>query len=248
MPGTPGERAHDLAADVALVCVKTWQLDEVAAATGAALGPTGVAIPLLNGLDSERELARAIGEDRVVGGVAQLNAVLAAPGEVRLAGGGAITLAPLPGSPLEPVQALAERLGAAFPCHVDAELDRLLWWKLLWNAPFNAVCALTDLAAGPVLADSSLERLVRGVMAEVMAVAAADGVPLASDAADSMIDVTRAVLGDSEPSMLHDLRAGRRTEVDALQGAVVERALRHGIRAPLTEALRALLAARSRAS
>ncbi|MCC6217356.1 MAG: 2-dehydropantoate 2-reductase [Polyangiaceae bacterium] len=237
--------ARGLGADVAWICVKAWQLGEVAEATGEALAPGGVAVPLLNGLDSERALAGALGAARVVGGVAQLNAALAAPGEVRLAGGGAVTLAPLPGGPLEPVRALAERVSDAFPCHVDADLDRLLWWKLLWNAPFNAVCALTGLAAGPVLADPALERLVRGVMGEVIAVAAAEGVSLATDAPDAMIEVTRAALGDSEPSMLHDVRAGRRTEVDALQGAVVARGARHAIPTPLTEALRALVAARA---
>lgn len=233
--------AAGLAADLALVAVKASSLPEVAAGTGRALGPNGVAIPLLNGLDSERDLAAVIGEERVVGGVAQLAGELTGPGRVRLRAGGMMTIAPLAAGQLERVRALAAELDACFPCVAEEDLARVLWQKLAWNAPFNAICALTGSSAGEVLDVPELERLVRDAMAEVIAAARAEGVELSEHAVDALIAVTQGLFRDTEPSMLQDVRAGRVTECDALQGAVVRRGSAKGVPTPIHRTLHALL-------
>jgi 2-dehydropantoate 2-reductase len=236
------EAARGLGADLALIAVKWASLPQVAAPTGEALGAGGVAIPLLNGLDVEQLLARAIGSERVIGGVAQLSAAVVGPGRIRLSAGGMVTLAPLSPSQAERTAALARELAECFPCHAEEDLARVRWQKLLWNAPFNAVCALTRRRAGEVLALPALEALVRRAMHEVLAVARAEGVALDDSAIDAMIGITHGVFSATEPSMLQDVLAGRETETDELQGAVVERGRRHGIVTPALETLHALLA------
>jgi 2-dehydropantoate 2-reductase len=235
------ESARGFGADVALVSVKWRGLPEVAKGTGAALGPGGVAIPLLNGLGAEEALAAAIGAERVIGAVAQLAAELVAPGRVRLHAGGMMTLAPISAGQEQRTGEIAAAFSACFPCHTEPDLPRVRWQKLLWNAPFNAVCALTRRRAGEVLAVSALEQLVRAVMREVIAVARSEGVELGESAIDSMLAVTRGVFADSAPSMLQDVLAGRETETDQLQGAVVERGRLHDVPTPLTQTLHALL-------
>lgn len=227
--------------DLALVAVKASSLFEVAPGTGAALAERGIAIPLLNGLDSERQLASVIGSEHVIGGVAQLAASLVTPGRVRVRAGGMMTLAPLAPEQLERTRALASELDRSFPCAAEEDLGRVLWTKLLWNAPFNGVCALTRKNAGDVLAVPALESLVRDAMKEIVLVAQSEGVTLGEHAIDAMLAITRGMFSETEPSMLQDVLAGRTTETDALQGAVVERGERHGVPTPIHRTLNALL-------
>lgn len=236
------DEAAGLGADLALVTVKAKDLPGIAKGVGAALGPAGVAVPLLNGLDSEQDLARVIGSEHVVGGIAQIAAELVGPGHVLVRAGARIVLAPLSASGKAKAEALAADLGqAGVPCSAEGDLAYVLWSKLLWNAPFNAICALTGMNAGDVLKEPRLEALVRDAMREVVDVAKAEGVSLGDRAVDAMIAVTRTMYGVSEPSMLIDVRAGRPTEVDALQGAVVSRGERHRVPTPIHRTLVALV-------
>lgn len=233
--------ARGLAADLTLVAVKTGSLAELVPEVGATLGPAGFAVPLENGLDSEAVLAAAVGRARVLGATTHLSCRLAGPGHVELLGGGAMTLAALEAAQVPERDRLASVLGEAFPCRTADDLALMLWQKLLWNAPFNAICALTRLGPGQVLEDAELEALVRQAMAEVTAVARAEGVALTDTAIEPMLAFTRGLPRDAPPSMLQDVLAGRVTEASSLQGAVVTRADRHDLAVPIHRTLLALL-------
>jgi 2-dehydropantoate 2-reductase len=237
--------AAGFAAEVAIVAVKSDDLAGVAPGVGAALADGGVAIPLLNGLDSEEALAAVIGRSRVVGGIAQIAARKGKPGVVHVDSPARMVLAPL--SPHESEQRpLVERIAAEFSragfgCDVKTNLQSVLWSKLLWNAPFNAICALTRKSAGEVLKIPELETLVRAAMQELVAVARAEGVELDAALLEGTIEATRTRFAASRPSMLQDVLAGRKTEARELQGAVVRRGRAHGVETPVTSALLALM-------
>jgi 2-dehydropantoate 2-reductase len=237
--------AHGLGADVVLVAVKSWSLAEVAEGCGAALSDDGFAIPLLNGLDSEAELASVIGAGRVIGAVAQIASRIVAPGHICVDAPARIVLAPLERERMpDAVRIAAEFEKAGFGCDAKPDLAKILWTKLLWNAPFNAVCALTNLKAGEVLQVPELAALVREAMFELAQVAAADNVVIDERLVDATLEATRTKFYASVPSMLQDIRSGRRTEAHALQGAVVRRGERHGIPTPLHRTLLALVLGR----
>lgn len=234
--------AEGLGVDVAIVAVKADDLGGVAAGVGAALGETGVAIPLLNGLDSEEELGQVIGRSRVVGGIAQIAARKGTPGVVHVDAPARIVLAPLEASQLPVVEHIAAEFErAGFPCDVKADLARVLWSKLLWNAPFNAICALTRKSAGEVLQVPGLEAIVRSAMLELVAVANAEGVRMEASLVEATIDATRTKFASSKPSMLQDVLAGRKTEARVLQGAVVRRGVARGVATPVLSTLYALM-------
>lgn len=235
------DEARDLGADVALVTVKAKDLQEVAAGTGEALSGSGFAIPLLNGLDSEAELAKMIGKHRVIGGVAQMAGGHLGPGRLYNRGTGIMVIAPLVPAQKPDVERLAQEFARCFTCMVEDDLNQVLWQKLLWNAPFNAICALTRKTSGEVLGIPSLEKLVRRAMAEVASVARAEGARLDEQIIERMLQATLAIYPDTEPSMLQDVLAGRPNECRVIQGAVVERAERHGIPSPIHSTLLALL-------
>jgi 2-dehydropantoate 2-reductase len=235
-------QAAGLDFEVAIVAVKASGLSAVAQGIGAALAAKGVAIPLLNGLDSEAELGRAIGSERVIGGIAQIAARIAAPGRIRVDAPARIVLAPVAANQMPRVESLASELSkAGFGCDAKPDLRRVLWTKLLWNAPFNAICALTRRRAGEVLAVPELEALVRSTMQELARVAATEGVTIDDRFIESMLQSTREKFKDSVPSMLQDVLAGRETETRALQGAVVRRGEERGIETPIHRTLLALM-------
>jgi 2-dehydropantoate 2-reductase len=117
----------------------------------------------------------------------------------------------------------------------------MLWEKMVWNAPFNGICALARRPAGSCV--ELLEPLIKRAMLEVIAVARAEGVPIPDQLADLMLRVTREQFPLTEPSMLQDVRAGRPTEVDILQGEVVLRAAKLGVDVPVLSTLAGLLRA-----
>lgn len=229
-------------AGLVVIAVKARSLQSVAKGVGNALAANGVALPLLNGVESEEQLASVIGSERVIGGIAQIASEVAGPGRIRVRGPGRIMLAPMIASQGPIVEAIAKTFNeSGFTCRIASDLRRMLWMKLLWNAPFNGICALTRLSAGDVLAVPELEELVRAAMGEVVAVMRAEGIAVEDDLVEKSINMTRTEFPDSVPSMLQDVRAGRATEADILQGAVVRHAARHGIPAPIHTTLFALL-------
>jgi 2-dehydropantoate 2-reductase len=240
--------ARGLGAQIVLVAVKSWSLGEVAEGAGAALGAGGFAIPLLNGLDSEADLAHVIGSRRVIGAVAQIASRIAGAGRILVEGPARIVLSPLERDQMsDAIRIATEFEKAGFGCDAKPDLAKILWTKLLWNAPFNAICALTNRRAGEVLEVPELASLVRETMLELARVAAAEGVVIDERHIDATLDATRSKFSASVPSMLQDITAGRRTEANALQGAVVRRGERHGIPTPLHRTLLALVLGRESA-
>jgi 2-dehydropantoate 2-reductase len=237
--------ARGLGARLALVAVKAGSLADVAEGTGEALAADGFAIPLLNGLDSEAELAAVIGKGRVIGGIAQIASTNLGSGRIRVDAPAKLVLAPLLPEQMPDVERISQELSrAGFECDAKKDLGRILWTKLLWNAPFNAICALTDRTAGEVLAVPELAALVRDAMHELATVASAEGVVIDERLIEATLDATRTKFADSVPSMLQDVRNGRPTEANALQGAVVRRGERHQIPTPVHRALLALVVGR----
>jgi 2-dehydropantoate 2-reductase len=233
--------------DLVLAAVKWPGFDAVCAELPGLLAADGLCAPLLNGLDSEDIVARHAGEARVLAAVAYMSAGLTGPGEMYSNGQTRAGLAPYrPGQEarVEPVAAALERAG--IPVRRAADYRVMLWEKMVWNAPFNAICALTNQSAGAALART--EPVVREAMLEVIAVARAEGVALPDEVLEMMLGATRGPFALTHPSMLQDVRAGRPTEVEILQDAVVARGRRAGVDTPVMRTLAALMHAVSPAA
>lgn len=227
-----------------------------------------VVLTLQNGLGNEEALAAALGPERVWSGTLTLAVSLPRPGHVAGEGSrGGFAFAPLaPDAPGGHASHPAWRaLLDAFPAagvraRVVAEGYRSLKWsKLLLNLLGNATCAALDLPPARALADPRVFRLEREAFLEALRVARADGIALvdlpgypvkllarvmslpAPLAGRILVPRIAGGRGAKLPSFLLDLRAGRRTEVSFLNGAVAARARALGIPAPVNAALTELL-------
>jgi 2-dehydropantoate 2-reductase len=208
-------------ADVAVVAVKAYDTAG-AAATLADTDLRGV-LSLQNGLGNEDRLADAL-ECAVLAGTCTYGARLHEPGHVECTGVGEVALGPRDGA----ASALADEVGAAFEAAgvetvVAGDMPRRLWRKLSVNAGVNAPTALARVHNG-ALADGPAGDVARAAATEAARVARSEGVDLSGDTAVEALERVVSATAANRSSMLQDVEAGRRTEVDAIYGAIVDRA------------------------
>ncbi|MDB4988009.1 MAG: hypothetical protein JWN04_3187 [Myxococcaceae bacterium] len=226
--------------ELVLLAVKWPELESACDALPNLIAVDGVVVPLLNGLSSEDVVMTYVGAQRTVSGVAYMSAGLIEPGAIYVNGRPRVGLAPYrPGQDAEVARIEALFTKAQLPVQLSADYRAMLWQKMVWNAPFNGICALSQRSAGACL--EQMEPLLRRAMLEVLAVARAEDVLLPDQLVDALLEVTRSEYALTEPSMLQDVRKGRPTEVDILQGEVVRRAARLGIDVPVLGTLATLV-------
>ncbi|SEK98871.1 ketopantoate reductase family protein [Haloferax larsenii] len=234
---TTAQTGHD--ADLALVTVKSF--DTAAAAESLTECNVDAVLSLQNGL-TEETLESAL-DVPVLAGTATYGARLSEPGRVECTGVGRVVLGALDGGP----SPLAERVGKVFRdadinTLVASDMPRRRWEKLAVNAGINAVTALARVENGALVSDDAHDVAHRAAR-ETARVARLEGVHLpnrvARDAIDRVVEKTAA----NHSSMLQDVDAGKRTEVDAINGAVVDSAARHNFEVPTNRTLTALLRA-----
>ncbi len=232
------------AVDVAILAVKAYSLDSVVEQTAAVAREGAVVLPLLNGVDTaERLQAGGVPGDRLVHGVAYLTAFRTAPGEIRRQGThGRILVGPVVedeavddrAGPLRRVRELFEP--SSIEAVVSKDIQRELWEKMAVVCSLSVLCCLADAPIGDIRGHAFGADLQARAIAEVLAVGRGRGVSLhhASEAA-----VGATLDGFPEgffPSVLHDLRAGGRTEMDALAGSLARMGREVGVETPLLDA------------
>jgi 2-dehydropantoate 2-reductase len=196
---------------------------------------------------SAATLPRAAGESaerqfRVLAGSTSSGATLTGVGEIRVAALGETIL----GSPAadrpcaEAVAALFARAG--LPAQVTDDVDAALWRKAILNAAVNPLGALTRRRNGELLEVPALRELLGQVATEAHAVALALGIGLGERDPVAAVEEVCRKTATNQCSMLQDVRAGRRTEIEQINGEIVRRAAAAGVPTPLNQALVALVA------
>lgn len=228
--------------DLILFCVKVYDTDRAAEAIAECLAPGGAILTLQNGVEAEARLAEFFGADAVMGGNARVGVELVAPGKVLHLSTGVIEFGELHGRETPRARKIAETFQrAGILGELVSDFTTFRWSKLLWNSAFNTVTTLTRRKVGEVLEDSDGMGLVRSLMNETLAVAIAEGARLGPDRIESLLEHSRKNLRALKTSTLQDFERGKRLEYDALSGAVIRAARRHGIAVPATEAVYAML-------
>lgn len=231
------------AVDLVLVGLKTFANNCFPELIGPLVGATTQIMTLQNGLGNEEALAELFGGERIIGGVAFLCANRGEPGVVHHLGAGRIVL----GEYLRYDRERVERLQTIFvragvECRITDNLKRVRWEKLVWNIPFNGLCALLQQPVTTLLAHHACRTLVREIMLEVIAAANAQDPAemIAERFADDMLDFTDS-MGEYRPSMQIDREQGRQLELDSIFGEPLAYGRRKGIAMPRVEMLSVLL-------
>jgi len=221
--------------DLVLVGLKAYANAEMNALVSPLVSPATTILTLQNGLGNEDHLATAFPPEQIVGGVAFLCCNRGEPGTVHHLDQGAIRIAAFVDGASARVTPLAAAFNAAgVPCEACSDLLRIRWEKLVWNIPFNGLCALSGLATDRLLDCPETRRLIAETMHEVIAAANRQGLsePVAgAPFVERMLQVT-AGMGVYRPSMMIDRQQGLPLELDAIYRIPLERAAASG--APMT--------------
>ena len=210
---------------------------------GVPLSGSTVIVLIQNGIAIEEPIAALFPKQEILSCIAYLCASRPESGKVFNTGPGRLEIGSFPaGAPSPAAQRLAQLfIEGGAPCKLLENVQEARWRKLLWNVPFNPVSVLAGGADTGWLCDGAeLEKLCRGLMDEVIAVAACEGITILPKEADDMMDYTRS-LKPYNSSMLQDYLAGRPLEVEAILGNPLRIARKHGVPMPKTETCYALL-------
>ena len=233
--------AEETPADLVLFCVKSYDTETAARAIAPLIDNDTLIVSLQNGIDNAEKLARLWGAERTFAGVVYLAAQLDSPGVIRHSNGGRIVFGLSHGGAGPAAERIDQTLFAAgISCAISADITRVQWAKLLWNAPFCAISCLTGTNAKQIVESETLTQLAIDCMAEVQAAARTRGIDLPRKLLDETIAFSQD-LGTFEPSMLQDLKARKRLEYEALNGVVVRLLRDAGEAAPVNYAFYALL-------
>jgi len=224
--------------DLIVLFTKTFHTDAALGGVKAIIGPETHVLTLQNGLGNDAAVAKHVSPERVIAGVSTLPADLAGPGQVRSHGEGGSKIYPAFGGDTGFAQRIADLLTAGgLPTTLEPDIQAAIWSKAIFNAAMNTLCALTRRTPGFLGAHAESKALIRAVVLEGVAAANANGVAIE---AQPILDLTVVSVTDHaehEASMLQDVKAGRSTEVDAINGAIVRAAQAAGVATPVTETL-----------
>jgi 2-dehydropantoate 2-reductase len=231
-----------------LVIVATKAMDVAAAAESARpmVGADTIVLTIQNGLGSAAKVADILGAERVViGVVGGFGASITAPGKAHHNGMELVRLGEM-NRPVTPrVEALAELWRAGgFTVKCFDDIDQLIWEKLICNCAFSATAALTGWTVGEIIADSAAWSVAGNCALEAYLVARASNIRLDIDDPIAYVRNFGSKIPGARPSMLLDHMAGRRSEIDAINGAIPPAAARVGVKAPVNETVSALVRAK----
>jgi 2-dehydropantoate 2-reductase len=219
-----------------LVSVKAWQVPEAVQAMRPMVGPETFVVPLENGVEAPSQLAEVLGKKQVLGGLCRIISALVEPGHIRHAGiAPTVTFGELDGHPSE----RAERLRQAFSKakgvtpYVSPDVRVAMWEKFLFIAALSGVGALTRAPVGVLRTVPETRRMLEGAMDEILAVAHARGIALPQEAVTETMAFIDALPADGTASMQRDVIAGRPSELESQNGAVVRLGEKAGVETPI---------------
>jgi 2-dehydropantoate 2-reductase len=225
--------------DVVLFAVKLWDTETAAELAKPLVGPSTRVITLQNGVDSYERVSAILGKEQTCPGTAYIAAVLAGPGVMRHTSKFAtMRVGRMDGKPDAHLAAFVE---AAKASNIDIQpqddMNRERWQKFIFLSSMAGVNCMMREPIGKVLADPDTRRFYRTLMEECLKVGQTSGAKVP----DSWVD-DRMTFSDNAPpgmkaSMLHDLEAGNRLELDWLTGKVVSLGHQLGVPVPASEAV-----------
>ncbi len=232
VPALTGEEVT-IAPDFVMIFVKAYNTRDVAYDIKGIIEPDTLVITLQNGLGNIEAL-EAIIERKVYGGITAEGATLLGPGHVRHAGYGDTIIGPFH-ERLSNLRDILDKAG--FRTEIRDDIDGIVWGKLMINIAINPLTAITRLKNGMLPRIDGTRRIMDECLKEAMEVARKKGIKLPyDDPIEKAREVCIKTAGNIS-SMLQDVLAGRPTEIDFLNGAIVREAERLGISAPVNNTL-----------
>jgi len=232
--------------DLVVLATKAMHVAPAAESAKSLLGRDTPVLSIQNGLGGPDTAAGILGRDRVmVGVVGGFGASMKAPGHAHHNGMELVRLGEF-GGPITPRLRRVEEAwsGAGFKVKVFDDIDQLVWEKLICNCAYSGPCGLADCTTGEVMDDADLARVSAACASEAYAVAMAKGVKLGFTDPVAYVRDFGSKIPKARPSVLLDLLAQRKSEIDVINGSIPRVGRLVGVAAPVNEAVTALVKAK----
>jgi 2-dehydropantoate 2-reductase len=238
IPVTDDPRTID-GVDLLLVFVKCYHTEAAVRAALPALTPESTVLSLQNGWGNGPRIAAIVGQERVLLGVCYHSATVLAPGHILHAGQGKTFIGELDGRGSNRLREVAEIFNrAGIAVEPSSQVLKEIWSKLALNVATLPTSSTTKITADHLLDTAEMQDLMRELLREVVAVANAQGIPLDfQERWDAITGLLKKLAPNTKGSMLQDVEAGRRTEIEVMSGAIIEGGERLGIPTPYNRAM-----------
>lgn len=235
--------------DIWVIATKAHDVDAAAASVAPLLRPDSIVMAFQNGLGSGERVASHIPTGQIMIGIAEgFGSQLPEAGHVHHEGMRLIRIGELAGGLTDRVRSV-ERLWkeAGFNVKAFADITTMVWEKFLCNVTLSAPCAAFDVTVGELMADPEMWTVALGCTMEAYHAGVGQGVPFSFDDPVRYVTEFAATIPNASPSLRLDHLARRRSEIDVINGQVVELSRQLGLTAPYNETLSAVIRQRERA-
>lgn len=233
--------------DLAIVFVKSFLTGKAMEANAALLGRDTVVMSLQNGYGNIDQIAGYVRRENIIAGTTSHGASVLSPGRIRHAGSGDTHIGWVVNSGDDRINGIAELLRrAGFVTAVEENVMELLWSKLIVNAGINALTAVLGVRNRELLRMDETKDILEMAVLEAVEVAAASGVKFDGPEMVKKVMAVAFATGDNYSSMLQDITNKRKTEIDAINGAIVREGGKHSVRTTVNSVLTNLVRAKEK--
>lgn len=231
-------------ADLVLLCVKSLDTEQTLSEIKSILPNTAVLLSLQNGV-ANVEIASKTISNRIYAAVVYVAAGMIGQRTMKHHGRGELLIGGLGNNTaddqenLEGIRHLFE--AANVPCLITSQIKRDMWLKFLVNCSFNAISGIGQIPYGEMVKSPEIVQLIEEITKEFLAVAALEDVKISMSEALTANDSIATTMVTQVSSTAQDLSRGKKTEIDFLNGYIVELGRRHGITTPYNESVHALV-------
>ena len=220
--------------DLVILGVKAWQVPEAARTIKPVVGPQTTVVPMQNGVEAASQLVDELGPDNVIGGLCRIVSFVVEPGHIRDAGfAPSIIIGELDNRRSDRIEKIAQTFQrAGLDTTIAADIQVALWTKFLFIASFSGVGAVADAPAGVTRKSPKWRAQIVAAMEEIYALAHARGIHLPANSVAAVMTSVDSLPEDATSSMQRDIAAGKPSELEAQNGAVVRMARESGVEVP----------------
>ena len=231
--------------DLVVIATKAQDVAAAAASVAPMLGNHSLILTIQNGVGAPERIAAAIRSDNILNGIAGgFGASIVAPGHAHHNNMQLIALAEFAGPATPRLEAVARVWSeAGFNVRTFDDVTRMVWEKLICNVAYSGPCTVSRRTIGEVQASGPMWKISAGCATEAYNVARARNIDLSFDDPVEHVRAFGARMPDARPSMLLDHLAGRRSEIDHINGAIPEIGAEFGVPAPYNEVISSLVRA-----
>ncbi len=223
--------------DLIIVLVKSYDTEEAVSSVLSIKKENTLFLTLQNGIGNVEKIAKFIDSNMILAGTTAMGSALIEPGYIKHGGSGPTYFGKITGPPDELTKEIASMFNkAGLETYVVEDPNLYIWKKLIINTGINAITAIAQIKNGWIYKNRYAKEIAQKAVEEAVSVANKMGIEFKEDMVETMLNVAKAT-SENISSMYQDILKGKRTEIDAINGAIVRFAKDLGVHTPINQTL-----------